>query len=96
MKAGPIGPGKDNAMRFGAHIPHPPLHHSRFVVGRDMRGRWVVRDREGSVNGPFSDRAAAVHFALEESDRVPGAVCCAPDDAIISPDPFGDRAAKSS
>jgi hypothetical protein len=44
-----------------------------------MRGRWIVRDEKGLVGGLFVDRAAAVRFALFESDYVPGAVCCVPD-----------------
>jgi hypothetical protein len=69
-------------MRTATRLSYP-LHQSRFIVGRDGGGRWVVRDREGLADGLFPDRASAVHFALEESDRVPGAVCCAPDDAIV-------------
>jgi len=57
--------------------------NSRFTVGRDAEGHWVVCDARGLVGGLFTDRAAAVHFAMEESNRIPGEVCCAPDDAII-------------
>jgi len=67
-----------------AQFSHPVPRHSRFLVGRDASGHWVVRDREGLIGGMFVERAAAVHFALEESNRVPGAVSCAPDDVIIS------------
>ncbi len=71
-------------MRAPPRASYPSSSRSRFMVGRDANGRWVVRDRNGLVGGLFADRASAVHFALEESDRVPGAVCCAPDDAVIS------------
>ena len=71
-------------MRAPPRASYPSTRHSRFMVGRDANGRWVVRDQQGLVGGLFADRASAVQFALEESDRVPGAVCCAPDDAVIS------------
>ena len=71
-------------MRAPPRASYPSGRHSRFMVGRDANGRWVVRDRQGLAGGVFADRASAVQFALEESDRVPGAVCCAPDDAVIS------------
>jgi hypothetical protein len=62
----------------------PPSRDSRFVIGRDSRGRWVVCDRRGLVGGLFTDRDSAVHFAVFESDHAPGAVCCVPDGAILS------------
>jgi len=58
----------------------------RFMVGRDAGGRWIVSDREGRVGGLFTDRAAAVHFAMFESDHLPGAVCCVPDHVTLSLD----------
>jgi hypothetical protein len=57
---------------------------TRFTVGRDENGCWVVCDREGLVGGFFRDRASAVHFAMFESDHQPGAVCCVPDGVILS------------
>ena len=71
-------------MRAPPRASYPSLLRSRFIVGRDANGRWVVRDRQGLIGGLFAGRASAVQFALEESDRIPGAVCCAPDDAVIS------------
>ena len=71
-------------MRAPPRASYPASRYSRFMVGRDASGRWVVHDQQGLVGGLFPDRASAVHFALEESERVPGAVCCAPDDAVIS------------
>lgn len=56
----------------------------RFTVGRDGRGRWIVRDARGLIGGIFTDQASAVHFALFESDYTPGAVWCAPPDMPIS------------
>ena len=62
----------------------PALNGTRFTVGRDENGCWVVCDREGLVGGFFRDRASAVHFAMFESDHQPGAVCCVPDGVILS------------
>jgi len=61
---------------------------ARFIVGRDRNGCWAVTDEKGLVGGLFADRAAAVHFALEESDHVPGAVQCLPDEMTINADPL--------
>lgn len=66
---------------------HPVSQHSRFLVGRDANGRWAVQDRLGLVGGLFTDRAAAVQFALRESNRAPGDVACAPDHLVVSPGP---------
>ena len=60
---------------------HP--HGIRFTVGRDAAGRWVVSDRKGLVGGIFTNRAAAVHFAMFESAHIPGAVCCVPDTVTL-------------
>jgi len=62
----------------------PASHGVRFMVGRDAGGRWIVSDRDGLVGGLFTDRASAVHFAIFESDHVPGAVCCVPDDVTLN------------
>ena len=78
-------------MRTATQTSYPSRRYRRFIVGSDARGRWVVRDQKGLVGGSFTDRAEAVHFALEESDRVPGAVCCAPDDATMNFDSIFDR-----
>ena len=64
----------------------------RFMIGRDSGGRWIVSDREGRVGGLFTDRASAVHFAMFESDHMPGAVCCVPDEMTLTLDTvFEDR-----
>ncbi|MGP9822191.1 hypothetical protein ACTZWW_19390 [Salinarimonas sp. NSM] len=38
-----------------------------FVVGRDRRGRWVVRDTAGLYGGCFASRRAALSYARFES-----------------------------
>lgn len=57
----------------------------RFTVCREAQARWVVHDRQGLVGGLFIDRASAVNFALTESGRVPGAVCCGPSSSHLGP-----------
>ncbi|WP_052201493.1 hypothetical protein [Ensifer sp. ZNC0028] len=64
------------------------LARARFVVGRDRHGWWVVSDRKGLVGGLFSNESAAIHFAVEASDRHPEEVCRAPEGAAIDLDTF--------
>jgi len=64
--------------------PPTPCVDYRFAVGHDRNGRWVVCDRQGVVGGVFKDRASAIKFALEESDREPGQVFCVPDTQVLN------------
>lgn len=65
----------------------PPLRrNSRFTVGRDAAGRWIVTDLKGLTGGVFADRAAAIHFAMAECDYDPGEVCAAPEGVVLSLD----------
>lgn len=41
----------------------PPL----FMIGRDCRGNWVVRDQSGICGGLFVDREAALRFVRAEN-----------------------------
>jgi hypothetical protein len=45
-----------------------------FMVGRNARGNWVVRDRSGLRGGIFVDRAEALRFAMFENGNRPQAV----------------------
>jgi hypothetical protein len=47
---------------------------SRFLIGRDSRGRWVARDERGLRGGLFVNRVAAVGFAMRETGRRPQSV----------------------
>lgn len=49
---------------------HPRLvpHSSRLIVGQDLRGRWLVQDDEGLIEGFFSSRETALGFARSESE----------------------------
>jgi hypothetical protein len=70
-------------MRGGEAVP---AHQGRFMVGRDSRGNWIVSDSLGLTGGVFTDRQAAVHFAMVECDFAPGEVCAAPAGIVLSVD----------
>jgi len=52
--------------------PSNPGRH--FRVGQNQRGQWIAVDAVGACGGIFTSRAAAVHYALAETDHRPGAV----------------------
>ncbi len=44
---------------------------SCFLVGKDSRGHWVVKDPNGLRGGIFVDRAQALKYAMHEiTDRM--------------------------
>jgi hypothetical protein len=47
---------------------------AHFIVGRDSANHWVVIETHGLSGGLFTDQAAAMRFAREESQKRPGAV----------------------
>jgi hypothetical protein len=49
-----------------------------FLIGRNGRGNWVVRDQTGRRGGLFVDRTSALRFALFENGRRPQAVVMVP------------------
>jgi len=51
---------------------------SLFLVGRNSRGNWVVRDQNGLCGGLFVDRAEAVKFAMFENGHRQQAVIMVP------------------
>jgi hypothetical protein len=55
-----------------SQLPH-------FLVGRNSRGQWVVRDRQARRGGLFDNRADALRFAFRERGEAPGAVVLVPD-----------------
>ena len=55
--------------------PRLPL----FIIGKDSRGHWVVRDQRGLYGGLFINRAEALKFALFENGNRPQAVVMCPD-----------------
>ena len=64
---------------------------ARFTVGRDHHGWWVVQDRLGKVGGLFASEDAALHFARDESNRNPAAVCRAPEGLAVELDALPRR-----
>jgi hypothetical protein len=49
-----------------------------FLIGRNSRGNWVVRDQSGLRGGLFVNHAEALRFALFENGRRQQAVVMAP------------------
>jgi hypothetical protein len=50
----------------------PSVRHRQkaaWHIGQDVSGRWIVRDVRGLHGGIFNSRAAALRFALRESDH---------------------------
>ena len=56
----------------------PPSRNHLFMIGRNSRGNWVVRDQAGLRGGLFIDRTEALRFALFENGRRPQAVLMVP------------------
>ena len=56
----------------------PPSKNQLFMIGRNSRGNWVVRDQAGLRGGLFIDRTEALRFALFENGRRPQAVLMVP------------------
>ena len=51
---------------------------SLFMIGRNSRGNWVVKDQKGLCGGLFIDRAEAVKFVMFENGNRPQAVIMVP------------------
>jgi hypothetical protein len=45
----------------------PGPESSRFFIGKNSRGNWVVRDERGSRGGLFLDRIQALKFVRSEN-----------------------------
>lgn len=54
----------------GSSSPRP----SRFLIGKDSRGRWIAQDEQGLCGGLFVNRVEAIRFAMRETGRRPQAV----------------------
>lgn len=61
----------------------PPPLQNRFVVGKDSEGYWVMSDSKGSIGGLFVSRAAALHYAVTESEHKADSVFCARKGAVV-------------
>lgn len=83
--------GKDEPPSSRRRPPDP------FLIGRDSRGHWVVRDPRGLHGGLFVDRVEALKYAMFENGNRPQAVVMVPGilelDVGTGPAPqaFGDR-----
>jgi len=74
--------GSTNVSRSGPRSdpPNPALalrrqgSGSRFVIGRDSRGRWTALAAGGLAGGVFRSKDAALRYAQAEAGRAPGAV----------------------
>lgn len=51
----------------------PPSTEHILLVGQDCRGRWMVQENHGLIEGLFVSREAALHFARLERHAFPGA-----------------------
>ncbi|MBX9846614.1 MAG: hypothetical protein K2Z80_32875 [Xanthobacteraceae bacterium] len=60
----------------------PPCRSSRasplYLIGKNSRGQWVVREQGGLCGGLFVSRAEAVKYAMYETGRRPQAVIMVP------------------
>lgn len=65
---------------------------SRFTIGRDAAGLWIVHDSQHLVGGIFVDRTSAMHFALAECDYNDNDVTTAPDGTVLSLDDVFEKA----
>jgi hypothetical protein len=52
----------------------PPSCSSVFMIGKDNRGNWVVRDQSGLRGGLFVGRAEALRYVRDEAGNHPKAV----------------------
>jgi hypothetical protein len=59
---------------------------SCLFIGQDRCGRWVVKDARRVCGGLFSDRAAAIRFAMYECQRRPQSVIMLPDGLELDAD----------
>ena len=50
------------------------LNDPIFLLGQNGHGQWVVRELHGRMEGLFTDRRAAIRFALYESGSTNPAV----------------------
>jgi len=49
--------------------PGPERHRSdaSFLLGRNARGKWVIKETHGRMEGVFLNRKDALRFAFDES-----------------------------
>ena len=72
MHASPADPGA---------TPH---HPHILLVGQDRRGRWMVQENHGLIEGLFISRDAALHFARLERHAFPGGTVELTSEPLVS------------
>ncbi|WP_019834366.1 hypothetical protein [Sphingomonas sp. PR090111-T3T-6A] len=55
-------------------LQDPDSWSSLLLVGQDERGRWLVQDTAGRVEGRFRSRETALGFAKSECDLFHGRI----------------------
>ncbi|GHE78540.1 hypothetical protein GCM10019059_41650 [Camelimonas fluminis] len=70
-------------MSIVVQLKEPPQPVNHFIVNRDSVGRWTVRDARNLIGGTLVSRSAALHFARQESNYLPGAVICTDDSSGV-------------
>ncbi|CAN5539854.1 hypothetical protein BH11PSE4_BH11PSE4_31510 [soil metagenome] len=50
------------------NLVEPPSCHI-VLIGKNSRGQWVAREREGLYGGLFVSQQAAIRYALFENDH---------------------------
>jgi hypothetical protein len=65
------------------------------LIGKNSRGQWVARERDGLYGGLFVSQQAAVRYALFENDHHPEAIVAiaAPLELDIGTTPSSEAAA---
>jgi hypothetical protein len=58
--------------------PASCAHVNIFLIGKNSRGNWVVKDDQGIRGGLFVDRKEALRFAMFENGNRPQAVVMVP------------------
>lgn len=48
--------------------------HTIILVGQDDRGRWLVEENHGLIEGAFRSKDDALRFANAERGQFPGAI----------------------
>lgn len=57
----------------------PAVATPAFLVGQDREGHWLAVETRGRGGGIFTNREAALHYALAETARRPGGIALAPE-----------------
>ncbi|WP_445489379.1 hypothetical protein [Rhodopseudomonas sp. RCAM05734] len=75
------------------NLAEPSLCHI-VLIGKNSRGQWVARERDGLYGGLFVSQKAAIRYALFENHHHPEAIIAiaAPLELDMGTTPAADRA----